>query len=343
MGATEFEIEQSLLFRDSVQHPPSLLPLPGLHLSGKSLYYWNHPLPSLGQISNKLSSVIHEGLNDVSKELLDTGLVVQTGPPNNSESTALVISPHQDDAALSIGGTIASRRTEESHVICNVFTVSGWLGKGFRPSPLPGVTKIRQSEEDLSNQILSATGLGLGLWEAEVANYYRRSVDSYPTRTGFVFADDPFLRTMGERDSIHRGIDQIVRSLSPKRLYFPLGLGSHMDHVYLAKYGRDNASRLKEQYPNCDVYFFEDQPYATYDEVNVRRIVDSLCGGSLQLSPEYQNITNTFEIKVQSIAAHRSQFARLENEQRLKDYAASIAKEANMSNDNLAERLWRMV
>ncbi len=343
LGHTAERIEGDLASRIDEETQACVRPLPGLALRGGSLYYWDHPLPNLGQDDSKALSALLAGVEShVSPSLRQSGLVVETSEASPAKSHALVISPHQDDAALSIGGTIASRSKDESHVICNVFTVSGWLGKGFRVSPLASVTKIRQAEEDLSNRILSATGLGLGLWEAEVANFYRRAVDNYPTRTGFVFADDPLLRTLGERDSIHYGLEQVVRNLSPTRIYFPLGLGSHMDHVYLANYGREHALGLKERTPECEIYFFEDQPYATYDEVDVPAIVQNLSGGDLKLEAEFQNISESFETKIQSIAAHRSQFARNENEDRLREYAQKMANLANMPTGELAERLWRV-
>ncbi|MBL4635323.1 MAG: hypothetical protein JKY56_15790 [Kofleriaceae bacterium] len=71
-------------------------------------------------------------------------------------------------------------------------------------------------------------------------------------------------------------------------------------------------------------------------------IVETLSGGTLKLEAEFQNITKTFETKIQSIAAHRSQFARAENEERLRDYAQQMAKLANMPEGELAERLWRV-
>ncbi|MBL4636707.1 MAG: PIG-L family deacetylase, partial [Kofleriaceae bacterium] len=301
LGHTSERIESELANRFGDQVQAGVQPLPGLALRGGSLYYWDHPLPNLGQDDSKaLSALVTGAETHISPSLRQSGLLVETSETSSAKSQALVVSPHQDDAALSIGGTIAARRDNESHVICNVFTISGWLGKGFRPSPLASVTKIRQAEEDLSNRILSATGLGLGLWEAEVANFYRRAVDNYPTRIGFVFADDPLLRTLGERDSIHRGLKQVVRAISPSRIYFPLGLGSHMDHVYLASYGREQALGLKKRNPECEIYFFEDQPYATYDEVDVPTIVEQLSSGTLKLEAEFQNITKTFETKIQS-------------------------------------------
>ncbi len=320
---------------------PPVQTLPGLTLQGRQLYYCGHPAGCLPQAEAKSLSDFIAGRDADIPPLIKLGLLVQPAAKiSQPEEFAVVFSPHQDDASLSIGGTIASRRALQSHVICNLFTVSGWLGEGFSPSPMPAVTKLRQAEETLSNRILGAAGLGLDLWEAEVRNYYRRAVDGYPIRKGFVFADDPFLRTPGERDSMHRGINQLLSCFAPGRIYLPLGLGSHIDHVTLATLGTTLCQQQLRESPNTELFFYEDLPYATYKHVDAAMQAAALDG--LVLTPHYQDITEVFEVKIQAIAAHRSQFSRLENEERLQRYASELANEAGMPSGRLAERLWRV-
>jgi LmbE family N-acetylglucosaminyl deacetylase len=206
---------------------------------------------------------------------------------------------------------------------------------------MPLVSRLRSAEEMLSNQVLGSQSIGLDLWDAQVRIDYRRSVDNYPAREGFVFADDPDLRTLGEQDSIRHSILRIARTLAPTRVFFPLGLGSHLDHRYLRDQGMALHSEMQALGEPCSIYFYEDQPYATYDETDVQVATASLgeCG---LLTAEVIDVTASFEAKIQAVAAHRSQFRREENEGRLKHYASALAARAGLPDGHLAERIWRL-
>ncbi len=265
--------------------------------------------------------------------LLQAGLAVRTRAICETSANALIFSPHRDDASLSLGGLIGSRAAQEAHFICNVFTVSTWLGKGFHSSPMRTVSCLRAREEALCNQVLGARGVGLGLWEADIRNYHRQSVEKYSAFEDFIFEGDPNLRTLGESDSIEYALSYFQQRLEPTRIYFPLGLGDHIDHLFLHEFGRTQAPHVHNR---SRVYFYEDLPYATYEHVDVVAIATRM-----GLAPEYVDITEHFETKMQAIGAHRSQFARAENEARLRRYAQELAGLAGMPQGALAERIWR--
>lgn len=315
--------------------------LPALSLRANTVFYHHH---SLGSVPAELADQLRRALGPDTAlvpgadALFAEGLAVITRGPSQANRVALIISPHQDDAALSIGGLMACRADLEAHLVLNVFTVSAWLGEGFPTAPVEEVSSLRQLEEALCNRVLGARGCSMQMWEAEVRNYHRRAVDNYPVREGFVFANDPDLRTLGERDSITRGILQAVERLRPTRIYFPLGLGSHVDHVYLRNAGVALAPRLASS--DCEVFFYEDQPYATYEQVDAVTEVELLQSKRRRLDAHYVDISEHFEQKMQAIAAHRSQFHRGENQERLQGYAQEVASRAGMPRA-LAERIWR--
>ncbi len=305
-----------------------VVPLPDLEIKKGRCFYAGH---DLGVVDAELE----QGAENV-EPLLQQGLAVRTQPTCQAMENALVLSPHRDDASLSLGGLIGSRRAQEAHFICNVFTVSTWLGKGFHSSPMHKVSRLRAREEALCNQVLGARGVGLGLWEADIRNYHRQSTENYSVYEDFIFEGDPNLRTPGERDSIEHALSYLLQQLEPVRIYLPLGLGNHIDHVFLHEFSREKIAGIRKCSPQCRVYFYEDLPYATYKQVNV-----TATAARMNLVPEYIDITDHFEMKIQGIVAHRSQFARSENEDRLRRYASSLAELAGMAQGTLAERIWR--
>lgn len=343
-GVTSQELSDLVENARSVRHKDGTTQaLPGLRIEGGHGYYGGLPLGEMtAELATELEQVSRGARPANVNALLAAGLAVQTRSPSpNATDFAIVVSPHLDDGSLSLGGVMLARRNVERHFICNVFTVSSWLGKDFGTAPVQLVSALREAEERLSLQALGAFGIGLGLWDAEVRNYHRMATERYEAPEDFVFEGDSNLRSLGERDSIHQALDQLLKRLEPKRIYFPLGLGNHIDHEFLRDLGKARVSSIRTRYPNCQVFFYEDMPYATYEHIDIPPVVSPSAMGGIRLVPEVIDITAHFEGKIQAIAAHRSQFRRSENEDRLRDYAGALAREAGLSSSSLAERIWR--
>ena len=320
------------------------VPLPGVEIRDGRCFYGGHALSSVSpEIESQYRVLCGGEVPSDLDSLLKAGLAVQLrATPSELTESAVIVSPHRDDGSLSLGGLMVARAREEAHMVCNVFTVSSWLGKDFSAAPLRQVSALRAAEERLSLQVLGAMGVGLGLWEADIRNYHRRSTENYSEPEDYVFDGDPNLRSLGERDSVRLGLRQLMDTLGPRRIYFPLGLGSHIDHIFLRDVGKDQAASLRGAPPHCEVYFYEDLPYASYEHVDVLHAASAEEMGDVALVPEFVDITDHFEAKLQAIAAHRSQFHRSENETRLRDYAATLAAEAGLPTGCLAERVWRV-
>ena len=327
-----------------VHRESSVVPLPGLDIRGGRCFYGGHALSRVStDLANGFQVLRIGGIPGDVDALLRAGLAVQTRAASSAAAgRALIVSPHRDDASLSLGGLMVARAQQEAHMVCNVFTVSSWLGNDFYPTPMRAVSMLRAAEELLSLQILGATGVGLGLWEADIRNFHRDATENYSLRDDIIFEGDPNLRSLGERDTVEHGLAQLMERLAPTRVYFPLGLGSHIDHVFLRDVGIARVPGIRRAYPGCQIYFYEDLPYATYEHIEVAPLVAPDSMGGLTLLPEYVDITDHFEAKIQAIAAHRSQFSRAENEDRLHAYANALATEAGFADTHLAERIWRV-
>ena len=144
--------------------------------------------------------------------------------------TALFLSPHLDDAAFSAGGTIAAlARDGWRVVVATVFTRSVPDPAGFAlacqtdkglPADADYMALRRAEDREAMRRLGVAAGdvLHLDLPEAP-----HRGYDSAAALFAGVRADDP----------VDAEIERLIAPLlaAADRLYLPLGLGNHADHL----------------------------------------------------------------------------------------------------------------
>lgn len=136
----------------------------------------------------------------------------------------IFISPHLDDAILSCGGLIAKFSKEKKKIlIVTVFT--------------EGINKKRKNEDNEVCKALNVDYIHLGL--TDVIN--RKNDLSW-----------------------EKIKDKLIKRIEIQKngvLYFPLGIGGHMDHLLVRQVG---VSFKKNR-----VYFWEDYPYKMYNSAQI--------------------------------------------------------------------------
>ncbi len=143
-----------------------------------------------------------------------------------------------------------------------------------------------------------------------------------------------------------------VARLEPQKVYFPLGVGNHVDHQLLREVG---VSLLGESdrwvMPGPDwagrVVFYEDFPYAWWGGFGQ---LDDLPPGALAglpegvtLVPEYGDISDMLERKINGVRLYGSQLDRLFGGERqmgeaVRGYGAKIGRLGGL--DGPGERYW---
>ena len=145
---------------------------------------------------------------------------------------------------------------------------------------------------------------------------------------------------------------EILR-LEPQMVYFPLGVGGHVDHqlcreVGLALLGEDRRWIMPAPEFANRLTFYEDFPYAWWGDFrgpsHWDRAVDLPAG--LEFAPRYSDITDMMERKAAGIRLYGSQTERLfVSDQGMLDdlagYHARIAMEGGIH--GFAERYWTAV
>lgn len=247
----------------------------------------------------------------------------------------LVISPHFDDGALSVGAVAATLVAHDTEV--QFATVFGGLPPG-RLSPaaqafhrrcgLGDDAMVSRSGEDAAAcRRLGVEPLHGLLPEA----LYRCDPDGLPyyPSSGALFGADPDHEPMVVR-VVADHLQQLLSRLRPQALIAPLGVGAHVDHLIV----RWAASQCR--LGGIQQYWYEDLPYALYD--HLRGWESTHATGLVPVALEVDEVY--WAVKTAAVSEYRSQldvlwFDSARWEQQLRDYAVTIGA------GRPAERLWR--
>jgi LmbE family N-acetylglucosaminyl deacetylase len=145
---------------------------------------------------------------------------------------------------------------------------------------------------------------------------------------------------------------QEINRLEPQRVYFPLGIGGHVDHQLCRDVGlRLLAEGRRWVMPGPDytgtAVFYEDFPYAWWNDF--RRIEDlgveafAELPPDVALAPQYADVTDQIETKITGINIYASQIERLFEGP--KDMADAVRSQARLIAElggvnGFAERYW---
>ncbi len=168
--------------------------------------------------------------------------------------TALYVSPHLDDVALSCAGGLLRRRAEGWRVVvCTVFTEGGPRRQA----------QARRAEDLRALRAVGAEAVHLGFEDApfreRVAPSFQSLVLAAPLQASLI-------------EEVGAALAVQVRRLAPDEVWLPLGVGGHVDHraVFAA---RPRGAR-----------FYEERPYAFVPALRRLRRLE-LEGGHLRSPP----------------------------------------------------------
>jgi LmbE family N-acetylglucosaminyl deacetylase len=258
--------------------------------------------------------------------------------PTRSEAdrptSVLVLSPHLDDAVLSIGGYIAQlAATGHDVVVATLFT-------GQPPAPVPpgarafheqcglgdDAMRHRMDEDIAACRVVGARPRHRDLPEA----LYRIDASGLPRhRDGrAIFQADPSNEN-DVVDAARRHVRTLLNDLRPHLVLGPLGVGDHIDHAIIHRALRSSGieSRL--------LHWFEDIPYVLYRHTRDRtdEIGRSMRPHVVPINAEH------WAAKIAAIACYRSQAEVLWHDntpwtEQVRDYAVDVG------GGRPAERLW---
>lgn len=204
----------------------------------------------------------------------------------------IILSPHSDDAAFSLGASIADNifKNIQIHTLFSESTCTA----NNQNKDITQVTRIRKEEDELF----------FSTCKSKVKLYYFDLLDA-PLRLNIKEEEvcSNQNTTMDER--LINKIEQTLLNLLTEDsiLLSPLGLGNHVDHLLV----REMALKLIKN--NINVGFYEDLPYAgTISHLEIYHNINQLNNEyNLHLKPLILDSNITIDDKVKACSIYSSQ------------------------------------
>ncbi|GGH58569.1 LmbE family N-acetylglucosaminyl deacetylase [Filimonas zeae] len=159
--------------------------------------------------------------------------------------TILIISPHLDDAVLSCGATIAALHTQGHHIT----TATVFTHPGTATDKHTHYSQRRQQDEQ-ALALLGAACIHLGFVDAP---FRHTTWNSFST---LLFHHHTPPHQLQLVQDIAAAINTLIQQLQPHEVWYPLGVGGHIDHHLVW-----HSSTLLNHLPTQHV-FYEECPYA---------------------------------------------------------------------------------
>ena len=244
-------------------------------------------------------------------------LVAAKQPLMMPPARRIVLSPHFDDAALSIGGALL--RLGGFHVI-NVFTQSNWWRFTQCHEDGSRVSTCRAAEDALSLRLLGASSESWDLVEAPLRGI---AIDEIFSSN----LDDQ--RNEDVRVALPERIAATAAAHDGAEWWVPAGLGDHIDHRLVREAALSALARgcLKR----TNLTFYEDLPYSASVESVAEALRTRVPG--FDLEPWLIGLGPRLEDKLLALHAYGSQLSR--------DELLAVRTHACRGSHTAAETAWR--
>ncbi len=225
----------------------------------------------------------------------------------------LVIEPHSDDAALSLGGVMWQRRHECEFIVATVASRSNFTSYFYLDREyfrIQEVMALRQRESDLFARLIGGSNIPLGMTDAPLRyrdmdwslQFFRRHRQSISAVTERRVSNEERLKWVS-------AVERVVTDTAPEEIWIPLG-SPHTDHrltgnACLAALG-ENAGIVAGR----EIRLYQEVPYAANFPQYTGEMIDAIrkLGVTLAPSPEVVPIGDVFEQKLRLISIFASQF-----------------------------------
>jgi len=242
--------------------------------------------------------------------------VIEFIPPLSSPAFPhlVVVEPHMDDAALSVGGRLLHRRGKCRITILSVVKWSNFtscLSQNRSALFVEEVTELRQKETALAARVLGAQTRCLD-WVDSPLRMIRPDCWSAAVFDEFEKHPEKFVERFPNADEVALLSGQLTcafEELGPDEIWIPMGLADHVDH----RTTRNACLRLLSESPDLftgvSVSMYEDTPSVSAKRLgHDRRIHDILAVNGARLIPVHEDIGDVFTEKVRVASLYASQF-----------------------------------
>jgi len=302
-------------------NPDSLIVArPHFRQRGKDLYFFlsdriYHSLkPGEARVWEELQSAprsLKDLGDEAAVESLAASKAVEVIEPTarTNRRRILVVEPHCDDAALSIGATMWKMRNEVEFDLLTMASRSNYtsafqLHRDYFNRA--DITRMRTVEGELFVRHLGGSYHCAGMPEATL-----RYEDSDWTLDFFKSHEVPVAISNNRRgqpellETWTARLREFLKRAAYDELWLPLGAGTHSDHDLARNAGLEAVAEMR---PPAVIRLYEDVPYGGDFPEHSDRILGNLEKGGADLAPWHQDVTDDLEKKLDLLTIFASQF-----------------------------------
>ena len=264
---------------------------------------------TVGDLEARLGAPAEEDI----RRLLALGVAeVLTPAPPGKRRRVMVIEPHMDDAALSVGGLMLQRRAECEFLLVTVATQSvatSYRGLDRDFFDMETISNLRKAESEIVARLVWGRHIPLGLVEATLRYYPQKwTLDWFRRHEQAVWAYLEHAAGQGELELWTSTIAKAIEDFEPEEIWMPLGIGVHVDHQ-LTRHACLNILRTNPKLvEQCVCRFFQDVPYAANFPNHTAALVETLRGTGLKLEEERMDVTDVKQEKMHLLSVYLSQW-----------------------------------
>ena len=231
--------------------------------------------------------------------------------PSGKRRRVMVIEPHMDDAALSVGGLMLQRRADCEFLIVTLATQSVASSyEGYREFfDIKTVSDLRKAESEIVARMLWGRHIPLGLVEASLRYHPQNwTLDWFRRHEHAIYSYLDHAAGRGELEQWTSTLAKAIADLQPEEIWMPLGVGTHVDHQ-LTLHSCLNVMRANPKLvEQCVCRLFQDVPYAADHPAHTAALVKALRGAGARLEEERVDITAAMPEKLHLLSIYASQW-----------------------------------
>ncbi|MGO9340663.1 MAG: PIG-L deacetylase family protein [Terracidiphilus sp.] len=264
---------------------------------------------TVGELEARLGAPACEDI----RRLVALGVAeVLTPAPTGKRRRVMVIEPHMDDAALSVGGLMLQRRAECEFLLVTVATRSvatSYRGRNRDFFDIQTISNLRKAESEIVARMVWGRHIPLGLVEATLRyNPQNWTLDWFQRHEQAVYAYLEHAAGQGELELWTSTIAKAIEDFEPEEIWMPLGIGVHVDHQ-LTRHACLNILRTNPKLVEQRVCrFFQDVPYAANFPHHTAIVVEAMRGAGVKLEEERMDVSDVKQEKIRLLAIYLSQW-----------------------------------
>jgi LmbE family N-acetylglucosaminyl deacetylase len=264
---------------------------------------------TVGELEERLGTSVGEDV----RRLVALGVAeALTSPPPGKRRRVMVIEPHMDDAALSVGGLMLQRRAECEFLLVTVATQSvatSYRGIDRDFFDVKTISNLRKAESQIVARLVWGRHIPLDLVEATLRYYPQKwTLDWFRRHEQAVWAYLVHAAGRGELELWTQAIAKAIEDLQPEEIWMPLGIGVHVDHQ-LTRHACLNILRTNPKLVEQRICrFFQDVPYAADLPHHTTALVKTLRGAGAKLEEERVDVTDVKQEKMHLLSVYLSQW-----------------------------------